>query len=94
MSDKILDGKLLPTKLIEALAGEVSACKSQTAGNVRLVNVIVGEDHGACAYANSQKRIALQVGIEPAQVTITHRNGRPTPIGTDGKAIGELAARS
>ncbi len=64
MSAKILDGKLLAKKLSEALAGEVGAWKAQTAKNVRMVNVIVGEDHGASAYANSQKRVAQQVGID------------------------------
>lgn len=29
-----------------------------------MVNVMIGDDHGACAYANSQKRVAEAVGIE------------------------------
>lgn len=38
--------------------------------------------------------IYRHLGIDYAQVTIPDRNGRPTPIVTDGQAIGELAARS
>ncbi len=70
MSAKILDGKLLAKKLSDALAGEVSEWKAQTAKNVRMVNVIVGEDHGASAYANSQKRVAAQVGIDYELLTL------------------------
>ncbi len=70
MSAKILDGKILAKKLSDALAGEVSVLKAQTAKNVRMVNVIVGEDHGASAYANSQKRVAAQVGIDYELLTL------------------------
>lgn len=38
--------------------------------------------------------IYRHLGIDYAQVTIPDRNGRPTPIVTDGQAIAELAARS
>jgi hypothetical protein len=38
--------------------------------------------------------IYRHLGIDYGHVTIPDRNGRPTPIVTDGQAIGELTARS
>lgn len=64
MSAEILDGKLLAQKLSEELKSEVAGLQSKTGRTVRMVNVMVGEDHGACAYANSQKRVAQRVGID------------------------------
>jgi hypothetical protein len=64
MSAEILDGKLLAQKLSEELKSEVAGLQSKTGRTVRMVNVMVGEDHGACAYANSQKRVAQWVGID------------------------------
>lgn len=75
MSAKILDGKLLAQKLSEDLKAEIASLKSSSGKSVSMVNVMVGEDHGASAYANSQKRIAERVGINyqllalPAQIT-------------------------
>ena len=50
MSAKILDGKALAQDLKDSLRDEVAALKKQTGLVPRLVNVMVGSDHGACAY--------------------------------------------
>ena len=64
MSAKILDGKLLAQDLKDILKGEVAVLKTQTGFVPRLVNVMIGENHGACAYAKSQKKVAEYVGID------------------------------
>lgn len=64
MPAEILDGKLLAQKLSQELKDEVTVLQSATGKTVCMVNVMVGEDHGACAYANSQKRIAQRIGID------------------------------
>lgn len=64
MSAEILDGKVLAQKLSEELKNEVARLHSETGRTVRMVNVMVGEDHGASAYANSQKRVAQRIGID------------------------------
>ncbi len=71
MSAKILDGKILAQKLSDALESEVNALKAATGKTVRMVNVIVGDDHGACAYANSQKRSAERIGISYELLTLS-----------------------
>ncbi|MCB9771209.1 MAG: bifunctional 5,10-methylenetetrahydrofolate dehydrogenase/5,10-methenyltetrahydrofolate cyclohydrolase [Candidatus Omnitrophica bacterium] len=63
MTATILDGKLLAQKLSEDLKVEIIRLKSSSGKTVNMVNVMVGDDHGASAYANSQKRIADRVGI-------------------------------
>ncbi len=64
MSAEILDGKVLAQKLSEELKSEVAGLQFKTGRTVRMVNVMVGEDHGASAYANSQKRVAQKIGID------------------------------
>ncbi len=70
MSAKILDGKLLAQKLSDELKGEIASLITSTGKSVKMVNVMVGEDHGASAYANSQKRVAQRVGIEYELLTL------------------------
>ena len=64
MSAKILDGKLLAQDLKDILKGEVAVLKTQTGFVPCLVNVMIGENHGACAYAKSQKKVAEYIGID------------------------------
>ncbi len=71
MSAKILDGKILAQNLIDKLKVEVSDLQALTGKTISMVNVMVGEDHGASAYANSQKRIALRVGINYELLTLS-----------------------
>ena len=63
MPAKILDGRVLAKELKEQLRQEVVGLKEKTGAVPRMINVMIGESHGACAYANSQKRIAEQIGI-------------------------------
>jgi len=64
MTAKILDGKILAGQIREKLSVEIAAMKEKTGAVPHLVNVMVGDDHGSCAYARSQKRVAEQVGID------------------------------
>lgn len=64
MSAQILDGRKLAQSIRKSLSREVGDLKKQTGLVPRLVNVMIGDDPGSCAYANSQKRVAQQIGIE------------------------------
>lgn len=63
MSARILDGRILAKELKEKLRQEVAALKETTGSVPHLVNVMLGQDPGSCAYANSQKKVAEEVGI-------------------------------
>lgn len=64
MSAQLLDGKRLAAEIKESLKTELEQLK-QTAGRVpTLVNVMLGNEPSACAYANSQKRVAEYIGID------------------------------
>ncbi|MCA9405026.1 MAG: bifunctional 5,10-methylenetetrahydrofolate dehydrogenase/5,10-methenyltetrahydrofolate cyclohydrolase [Candidatus Omnitrophica bacterium] len=64
MSAQILDGKKLAAKLKARLKEEVAAIKSKNHSVPKVINVMIGNDDGSCAYANSQKRAAEEIGIE------------------------------
>lgn len=64
MSATILDGKALAQNLKDGLKDEVAQLKERTGSVPRLVNVIVGNDHGSCAYAKSQKNAAEYIGVQ------------------------------
>lgn len=64
MSAKILDGKILAQDIKDTLKDEVAALKKKTGSVPCLVNVMVGSDHGACAYAKSQRKNAKYIGIQ------------------------------
>jgi len=64
MSATILSGKQLAQNLKDALKAEVVALKEKTGCVPRMANVMIGHNHGACAYANSQKKVAEYIGIE------------------------------
>jgi len=64
MSAKLLDGRLLASQLKNQLKEEINSIYRSTGGRPTLVNVMVGDDHGSCAYANSQKRVAEEIGIK------------------------------
>jgi len=63
MPAKILNGRELAGKLKDGLRQEVAALKSRTGKVPKLINIMIGKDPGTCAYANSQKRVADQIGI-------------------------------
>ena len=60
----ILDGTALAKKLKDDLKKEVARLKQDFGGVPHLVNVMVGNDAGSCAYANSQKKVAEYIGIK------------------------------
>lgn len=64
MSATILDGKTLAQNLKNGLKDEVAQLKERTGSVPHLVNVIVGNDHGSCAYAKSQKNAAEYIGVQ------------------------------
>ena len=64
MNARILDGRILAQALKEALKREAADLKKQTGMTPRLVNVMIGDDHGACAYAKAQKTAADYIGIQ------------------------------
>jgi methylenetetrahydrofolate dehydrogenase (NADP+)/methenyltetrahydrofolate cyclohydrolase len=59
----ILDGKILAQKIKSELKTEVAALSKRYNCVPLMVNIMVGHDAGTCAYANSQKRVAEQIGI-------------------------------
>ncbi|MCR4336688.1 MAG: bifunctional 5,10-methylenetetrahydrofolate dehydrogenase/5,10-methenyltetrahydrofolate cyclohydrolase [Candidatus Omnitrophica bacterium] len=63
MSAQILDGKQLAKTLKEQLKKEVIELKSATGKVAHLINVMIGNDYSSCAYANSQKRVAEEIGL-------------------------------
>jgi len=63
MFAKILDGKELAKVLIDGLKKEVASLKKSTGGVPNMINIMIGDHYGSCAYANSQKRVAEEIGI-------------------------------
>ena len=70
MSAQILDGKALAQSLKDALKAEVSDLSRKTGATPRLVNILVGDDHGACAYARSQRMAAEHIGVRYELITL------------------------
>ena len=64
MAAKILDGKVLATELSAVLQAEVEADRAKTGRVPRIINILIGDHHGSCAYAKSQKRVAERIGIQ------------------------------
>lgn len=63
MSAALLDGKVLAARIKEQLKTEVSELQKKTNRVLTMVNVMVGSDPAASAYANSQKKVAEYIGI-------------------------------
>lgn len=61
---KLLDGKILAQSLKDQLKQEVAGLYRKYGRVPRLVNVMIGEDKGSCAYANSQRKVAEYIGVE------------------------------
>ncbi len=64
MSAQLLDGKILAKKLKESLRLEIADLKSETGKVPVVVNIMISDDHAACAYAKSQQKVAEFVGID------------------------------
>ncbi len=63
MSAALLDGKALAARIKEQLKTEVGVLKEKTNRVPAMVNLMVGNDPAAGAYANSQKKVAEYIGI-------------------------------
>ena len=63
MTAQRLDGNALAKKIKGELRHEISRLRQATGTVPHLVNILVGMDHGSCSYANSQKRVAEDIGI-------------------------------
>lgn len=64
MAAVILDGNKLAREIKEDLRQELLQLKKTTGFVPHLVNVMIGDDHGSCAYARSQKKAANDIGID------------------------------
>ena len=90
----ILDGRLLAGALKEQLKKEVSQFKNAFGQTPRLVNLMIGSNHSACAYANSQKKVAEQIGLQyeletlPAQISQKDLIDTIKRLNTDAKVNG------
>lgn len=60
----ILDGKILAQKIKTDLKAEVAALQKKHHCVPHLVSIMIGSQAGISAYANSQKRVADEVGIQ------------------------------
>ena len=66
----ILDGRSLAKDLLEHIRAEVASLLQRRGSVPRLINIMLGEDPGSCAYARSQKRVAQQAGIQYELLTL------------------------
>jgi len=64
MSAQLLDGKKLAQQLKDSLKREVAQLKKEYGKAPRIINVMIGNDPGSCAYATSQMKTAEYVGID------------------------------
>lgn len=70
MSAEILDGKIRAQQIGDSLKGQVEKLRKQTGQVPTLVNIIIGNDSGACVYAKSQRSVAEHIGIDYELVTL------------------------
>lgn len=63
MTARLLDGKLLAESVKQNLKKEIDGLKQKTGLVPRLANILVGDDAAAKTYANSQKKVAEDIGI-------------------------------
>ena len=64
MSAIILDGKILAAELKENLRKEIALLKLHYGQIPVAVSIVTGDDPGALSYASSQKKTAIDVGID------------------------------
>ncbi|MBP9853913.1 MAG: bifunctional 5,10-methylenetetrahydrofolate dehydrogenase/5,10-methenyltetrahydrofolate cyclohydrolase [Candidatus Omnitrophica bacterium] len=91
---KLLDGKILAQTLKDQLKNEVADLNRQFKSVPRLVCILIGEDKGAHAYANSQRRTAEYIGIEfelinlPLTITQAEYNHKILELNSDAAVHG------
>ncbi len=64
MTAQILDGRGLSQKIKEDLKEEVAELKKLYDNIPSMINIMVGDYHCACAYANAQKKTAEYIGVK------------------------------
>ncbi|MDD3375682.1 MAG: bifunctional 5,10-methylenetetrahydrofolate dehydrogenase/5,10-methenyltetrahydrofolate cyclohydrolase [Candidatus Omnitrophica bacterium] len=64
MSAQLLDGKNLAKNLQEKIRLEILDLESKAGKVPVVVNIMIGDNHAACAYAKSQQKVAQHVGID------------------------------
>lgn len=73
MAAQILDGRALAGKIQEQLRREIGLLKKSTKSVPQIKNIILDEDAGSSAYANSQKRVAQDIGMDYSLVKLPGR---------------------
>jgi methylenetetrahydrofolate dehydrogenase (NADP+)/methenyltetrahydrofolate cyclohydrolase len=63
MSAKILDGRDLAKVIKNELKAEIQQLKNAYNRIPNVVNILIGNDAGSCAYARSQQRVAADIGL-------------------------------
>lgn len=63
MSAQLLDGKILAAAIKEKLKMQVASLKKARGAIPHVVNIAIGEDHAASAYAKAQIKAAEDIGI-------------------------------
>ncbi|MCA9401767.1 MAG: bifunctional 5,10-methylenetetrahydrofolate dehydrogenase/5,10-methenyltetrahydrofolate cyclohydrolase [Candidatus Omnitrophica bacterium] len=61
---ELLDGKKLAVELKAQLKDEIRRIKSDFGKTPRVINIMVGNDPGSCAYAKSQMKVAEEIGVD------------------------------
>ena len=64
MTAQLLDGKKLAGTIKNHLRAEVLRLKESIGSVPKCVNVMIGNEASSCAYANAQKRVAQEIGIQ------------------------------
>ena len=70
MSAQLLDGKVLAKKIKNQLREEIIRLKQKTKSVPCIKNIMVGDEPAAISYANSQKEIADDVGLQCSLVNL------------------------
>ena len=78
---KIIDGKLISSKIKEQVKQEVEELKAKGI-NPTLAVILVGQDPASMVYVNSKEKTCNELGIEPTQLNIAQ-----SPLGTSNTTI-------
>ena len=91
---QLLDGRALAKDIKAGLSAQVARLHKEFAQVPRMVNIMIGNDDGSCAYANSQKTVAQAIGIEyelvnlPLDITQEHLSAEISRFNADPQVNG------
>ncbi|MCA9392635.1 MAG: bifunctional 5,10-methylenetetrahydrofolate dehydrogenase/5,10-methenyltetrahydrofolate cyclohydrolase [Candidatus Omnitrophica bacterium] len=91
---QLLDGRALAKDIKAGLSAQVARLHKEFAQVPRMVNIMIGNDDGSCAYANSQKKVAQAIGIEyelvnlPLDITQEHLSAEISRFNADPQVNG------